>query len=85
MAVVAVGGYGRGQLSPYSDIDLMVLAVHGERDVDRDRLRAFTYPLWDSGWQVGHALRSPKEAIAFAERDLPGATSLLTARFIVGD
>jgi [protein-PII] uridylyltransferase len=82
---VAVGGYGRGQLSPYSDIDLMVLAVHGERDVDRDRLRAFTYPLWDSGWQVGHALRSPKEAIAFAERDLPGATSLLTARFIVGD
>ena len=85
VAVVAVGGYGRGQLSPYSDIDLVILATHGERDVDRDRLRAFTYPLWDSGWQVGHALRSPKEAIAFAERDLPAATSILTSRFIAGD
>ncbi|MDQ4059338.1 MAG: [protein-PII] uridylyltransferase [Actinomycetota bacterium] len=85
VALVAVGGYGRRRLSPHSDIDLVILSIHGERDVDRDRLRAFTYPLWDSGWQVGHALRSPKEAIAFAERDLPAATSLLTSRFIAGD
>ncbi|MPZ91745.1 MAG: ACT domain-containing protein, partial [Actinobacteria bacterium] len=85
VAVVAVGGYGRGHLSPYSDIDLLVLAAGGDTDVDRQRLRAFTYALWDAGWQVGHALRSPSQAVDFASRDLPAATSILTTRLIAGN
>ncbi len=85
IALVAVGGYGRGHLSPHSDIDLLILAANGEEDVDVSRLRAFSYSLWDAGWQVGHALRSPTQAVEFAKRDLFTATSLLTTRFIAGD
>jgi [protein-PII] uridylyltransferase len=84
VAVIAVGGYGRGHLSPYSDIDLLILSAGGEPDVDRQRLRAFTYALWDAGWHVGHALRSPRQAIEFATNDLPAATSILTSRLIAG-
>ena len=85
VAIVAVGGYGRGHLSPYSDIDLLILSARGEADVDRQRLRAFTYALWDAGWEVGHALRSPSQAVDFASRDLPAATSILTTRMIAGN
>lgn len=85
VAIVAVGGYGRGHLSPYSDIDLLILSAGGEADVDRQRLRAFTYALWDAGWQVGHALRSPGQAVDFASKDLPAATSILTTRLIAGN
>lgn len=85
VAIVAVGGYGRGHLSPYSDIDLLILSARGEADVDRQRLRAFTYALWDAGWEVGHALRSPSQAVEFASKDLPAATSILTTRLIAGN
>ncbi|MGH2699083.1 MAG: [protein-PII] uridylyltransferase [Actinomycetota bacterium] len=83
VALVAVGGYGRGHLSPYSDIDLLILCAH-ESEVDREGLRAFIYTLWDAGWQVGHALRSPSRAVEFAGRDLAAATSILTARLVAG-
>jgi [protein-PII] uridylyltransferase len=83
VALVAVGGYGRGQLSPHSDIDLLVLCRRAA-DVDKEALRTFTYALWDAGWQVGHALRSPGGAVDFADTDLPAATSILTARLIAG-
>lgn len=85
VAIVAVGGYGRGHLSPYSDIDLLILSARGEADLDRQRLRAFTYALWDAGWEVGHALRSPSQAVDFASKDLPVATSILTTRLIAGN
>ena len=85
VAVIAVGGYGRGHLSPYSDIDLLILSAGGEADVDRQRLRAFTYALWDAGWRVGHALRSPRQAVEFASKDLPAATSILTSRLVAGN
>jgi [protein-PII] uridylyltransferase len=84
-AVVAVGGYGRGEFSPHSDIDLLL--VHGGRaGQERDQaVRALLYPLWDAGYQVGHAVRAPKEAVEFARRDLPAATALLSARLVAGD
>jgi [protein-PII] uridylyltransferase len=84
VALIAVGGYGRGHLSPHSDIDLLILSAGGEADVDRQRLRAFTYAIWDAGWQVGHSLRSPRQAVEFASKDLPTATSILTSRLIAG-
>jgi len=84
-AVVAVGGYGRGELSPHSDVDLLL--VPGDRGGEaRDKLtRALLYPLWDAGFQVGHAVRTPKEALEFARGDLPAATALLSARLVAGD
>src|SRR5947208_1015175 len=61
VAVVAVGGYGRGDLSPRSDIDLLI--VHGGGQPDRARLQELLYPLWDAGLEVGHAVRDPAQAI----------------------
>ncbi len=84
VALVAVGGYGRGELSPHSDIDLLVLAAP-RREPGKQQLRELLYPLWDAGFQVGHSIRSPKSAIERARTDLHTATSLLGARFVTGD
>jgi [protein-PII] uridylyltransferase len=83
VAVVAVGGYGRGDVSPHSDIDLLVLVDDRRRPSPED-LRGLLYPLWDAGFQVGHAVCSPKEAIERAKGDLEAATSLLEARLVAG-
>ncbi|HVM36675.1 MAG TPA: [protein-PII] uridylyltransferase [Actinomycetota bacterium] len=83
LAVAAVGGYGRGELSPHSDIDLLFLSAR--RDITPASLRGLLYPLWDAGFQIGHALRSPKQAVEHAKDDLDAATALLHARFIAGD
>jgi [protein-PII] uridylyltransferase len=83
ISVVAVGGYGRGELSPHSDIDLLFV-IHPKTTVNKATLRGLLYPLWDAGFQVGHSVRTPKEAIDFAARDLDAATSLLSARMVAG-
>ena len=83
VAVLAVGGYGRGELSPHSDVDLLVLVDDRRRPSPED-LRGILYPLWDAGFQVGHAVCSPKEAIERAKGDLEAATSLLEARLVAG-
>jgi [protein-PII] uridylyltransferase len=83
LAVVAVGGYGRGDVSPHSDVDLLVL-VDDRRRPSAEDLRGLLYPLWDAGFQVGHAVCSPKEAIERAKGDLEAATSLLEARLVAG-
>ncbi len=79
-----MGGYGRGELSPHSDIDLLFLLPERSK-VTAATLRGLLYPLWDAGWQVGHAVRGPKEAIELAGSDLDTATALLSARMIAGD
>jgi [protein-PII] uridylyltransferase len=83
LAVLAVGGYGRGEVSPHSDVDLLVLVDDRHRPSPED-LRGLLYPLWDAGFQVGHAVCSPKEAIERARGDLEAATSLLEARLVAG-
>jgi [protein-PII] uridylyltransferase len=83
VAVLAVGGYGRGEVSPHSDIDLLVL-VDDKRRPSPEDLRGLLYPLWDAGFQVGHAVCSPKEAIERARGDPEAATSLLEARLVAG-
>jgi [protein-PII] uridylyltransferase len=75
IAVVAVGGYGRGELSPHSDIDLLFV-LGSNANVTAATLRGMLYPLWDAGFQVGHAARSPKETIERAGLDLDAATSI---------
>ena len=85
VALVAVGGYGRGELCPASDVDLMVL--HGERRADRVRgvAERIFYPLWDAGLALGHAVRNVREALAEARAGVDTATSLLEARLLDGD
>lgn len=83
-AFVAVGGYGRGELSPHSDIDLLIL-VPKRPSIRPDDLKVVLYPFWDAGFQVGHAVVTPAEAINRAERDIDAATSLLSARLVAGD
>ncbi|HYP24682.1 MAG TPA: [protein-PII] uridylyltransferase [Actinomycetota bacterium] len=84
VTLVAVGGYGRREMSPHSDVDLLCL-VPRKPDVSPATLRGLLYPLWDAGFQVGHAVRTPAEAVEHATKDLDAATSLLSARLVAGD
>ena len=84
-AVVAVGGYGRGELHPASDTDLMVL-VPEVADADlEDRLRDFITSLWDVGVEVGHSVRTCAECRVEAEKDITVATNLMEARLLAGN
>ena len=82
-ALVAVGGYGRGEMAPFSDLDVLLL----HRNVKKidDLASALWYPLWDLKFKVGHAVRTPKETKNLGESDLDTATALVTARPVAGD
>ena len=83
--VVALGGYGRGELHPSSDIDLMVV-YDGELSPYVQRMmQELLYTLWDLGLQVGHSLRSLEDCVAMARTDFPSRTSMQEARFLAGD
>jgi len=88
VALLAVGGYGRGELAPYSDLDLLL--VHGckPRKVPAEIepvASALWYPLWDAGVKLGHAVRRVDEQLDLVDGDLDSATALLSARFLAGD
>ena len=83
VALVAIGGYGRGELAPFSDLDLML--VHdGQRSIE-DLSMKLWYPIWDAGLKLGHSVCTPKQALERATDDLDSATALLTVRHIAGD
>jgi [protein-PII] uridylyltransferase len=81
VAIVALGSYARRELCPGSDVD--VLLVH--QGLDRAVADAIWYPLWDAGVVVGHAARTPKDAVAVAKGDLAALTSMLDVRCVAGD
>ena len=83
-AIVAVGGYGRAELSPHSDIDL-VLVHESKPDRIEEVASAIWYPIWDRGQKLGHAVRSVEEHLALAKTDLDTATVVLTARPLAGN
>ena len=83
-ALIAVGGYGRGELSPFSDIDLLLVHQSGSSRLEAVA-SAIWYPIWDAGLKLGHAVRSLDDTIALAKTDLDTATALLTARHVAGD
>jgi [protein-PII] uridylyltransferase len=83
MALVAVGGQGRGELCPQSDLDLLLLTARG---VDASKVAdGLWYPIWDEGLKLGHAVRSVRDTLALAADDLETATALLSARHLAGD
>lgn len=83
VVLLAVGGYGRRELAPHSDLD--VLLVHDKvRNIDEFASKLW-YPVWDAGLKLGHAVRTPKETVSLCHSDLDTATSLVTARVIAGD
>jgi [protein-PII] uridylyltransferase len=85
LVLVALGGYGRGELHPSSDLDLML--VHGGEVTPYVQRMAqeILYTLWDLGLRVGHACRSLADCLALARTDLPSRTSMQAARFLAGD
>src|SRR4029079_11030263 len=83
--VGALGGYGRGELHPSSDIDLMVVYEGPLTPFVQRLMQELLYTLWDLGLQVGHSLRSLKDCVAMARTDFPSRTSMQAARLIAGD
>ncbi len=83
VALVALGGQGRRELAPQSDLDLLL--VYDKGDVPKDIADALWYPIWDEGLKLGHAVRSLRDTLSLASTDLATATSLLSARHICGD
>ncbi|HXH00865.1 MAG TPA: [protein-PII] uridylyltransferase, partial [Xanthomonadaceae bacterium] len=84
LALFAVGGYGRGELFPRSDIDLLVLAEAQAQARHTDAIAAFLALLWDAGLPVGHAVRSPGECREAAAADITVLTALMEARLLSG-
>jgi len=85
MALIAVGGYGRGELAPYSDVDLLFLTSYKPTPHTEQVVEYMLYTLWDLGLKVGQATRSVEETLRQAEADLTIRTAVLEARYIWGD
>ncbi len=85
LAVIAVGGYGRGEMAPYSDIDIMILMPKQPIEAHNKFIEFILYILWDLGLKIGHSTRSISESIAAARDDQTVLTSLLEMRYVAGD
>jgi [protein-PII] uridylyltransferase len=81
--LIAVGGYGRGELHPYSDIDLLILC--GSLDEHKEDFSKFITLLWDLGFDVGSSVRTIEDCITAGLEDITTATNLLESRWITGD
>ncbi len=91
LAVVAIGGYGRAELNPHSDIDFMFLhsrqVAAGSRPLPHLSriIDGLLYPLWDINLKIGHSVRSLEDCVKVANSDMQSKTSLIEARLVAGD
>jgi [protein-PII] uridylyltransferase len=85
LALMAVGGYGRGALAPFSDIDLLFLRPYKPTAHTESVIEFMLYALWDLGFKVGHASRTIEECIRLSRQDFTIRTSILEARRLAGD
>jgi [protein-PII] uridylyltransferase len=85
MAVLATGSFGRRELAPYSDLDLLFLCKKNPDSKAEALARSILMPLWDAKVDAGHAVRSVADGLGLPDKDLAAATALLDARFLVGD
>src|SRR3984957_8350610 len=84
-ALVAVGGYGRGELHPCSDIDILLLVSQPPNDTERSQAERLIAFLWDIGLEVGHSVRTVAECVQESAADVSVMTTLLEARLLHGD
>jgi [protein-PII] uridylyltransferase len=85
ISLLAVGGYGRGELHPYSDVDILLLTQEKISDELSEKISTFITQLWDVKLDIGHSVRSVKECIKQAKSDVTIATNLLEIRQICGN
>jgi [protein-PII] uridylyltransferase len=85
LALMAVGGYGRGTLAPYSDIDLLFVRPYKQTAHIESVIEFMLYALWDLGFKVGHASRTIEECLRLSREDITIRTSILEARLLTGD
>jgi [protein-PII] uridylyltransferase len=84
-ALVATGGYGRGEQFPCSDVDVLILLEHEPDDAEREALERLIGQLWDIGLEVGHSVRTVEACVAAARGDITIETTLLESRLLAGD
>jgi len=85
LALIAVGGYGRGEMAPYSDVDIAFITPDKPTSWCEQVIEAMLYFLWDLGLTVGHSSRSLDEMVSMAKSDLTIRTALLEGRYLWGD
>ena len=85
LCLSATGGYGRGLLGVHSDVDLLFVCDDPDNPLVQEIAEGVLYPLWDSGMEVGHAVRSVDDTLRLAEEDIRTATTLLDVRPVAGD
>ncbi len=86
VTVLAVGGYGRRQLFPYSDVDLLLLFASEKLAAEhKDEIAAFLQRLWDAGLRLGHSVRTPSECLEVHDQNAELNVSLLDQRYLTGD
>lgn len=85
ITLVAVGGYGRGELHPHSDVDIMLLMATEEISAYGGQIEAFITLLWDLGLDIGHSVRTLGDVVREAEKDVTVVTNLMESRLLAGD
>ena len=84
-SLIAVGGYGRGELFPYSDVDVLILLADAPDETTRNKLENIVQQFWDMGLEIGHSIRTVEECLQESAADITVQTSLLEARLVTGN